>query len=390
MPAPPAARQAVADFSELRTAEFPWAANVTYLNHASTGPIPVRTQRAIDDVEHRRREPFRIADTHHVGVMRDARAAVAHLIGADPEEVALTSNTSYGINMAAQTLPLEAGDEVLVPDGEFPANMYPWLLLRARGIRVELIPRTAAGWPDEDRLLTRLAEPRVRVVAISWVQFASGYRVDLARLSAACRERGVWLVLDAIQGIGQLPLDLRATPVDVVACGGQKWLLSPWGSGFLYVRRERIAELTPRFTGWLAFRGTDDLSRLTDYDPTFHADARRFELVTLPYQDLAGLTASLTLLAEAGVDRIAAHLRALRAPLLAAADRGAFHVTSPTDAVHDSAIWCVRTGDVARTHARLRAAGVTCALREGALRLSPHFYNTPDEVERVVALLAGR
>jgi selenocysteine lyase/cysteine desulfurase len=214
--------------------------------------------------------------------------------------------------------------------------------------------------------------------------------VDLARLSAACRERGVWLVLDAIQGIGQLPLDLRATPVDLVACGGQKWLLSPWGSGFLYVRRERIAELTPRFTGWLAFRGTDDLSRLTDYDPTFHADARRFELVTLPYQDLAGLTASLTLLADAGADRIAAHLRALRAPLLAAADRGAFRVTSPTDGVHDSAIWCVRTDDVARAHGRLRAAGVTCSLREGALRLSPHFYNTADEVERVVALLAGR
>jgi selenocysteine lyase/cysteine desulfurase len=390
MPASPAAPSAVAAFSELRTAEFPWAADVTYLNHASTGPIPARTQRAIDEVEHRRREPFRMADNHHVGVMRDARAAVARLIGAEPGEVALTPNTSYGINMAAQTLPLAAGDEVLVPDGEFPANMYPWLLLRDRGIRVEPIPRTAVGWPDEDRLFARLAEPRVRAVAISWVQFASGYRVDLPRLSAACRERGVWLVLDAIQGIGQLPLDLRATPVDVVACGGQKWLLSPWGSGFLYVRRERIAELTPRFTGWLAFRGTDDLSRLTDYDPTFHADARRFELVTLPYQDLAGLTASLTLLAEAGVDRIAAHLRALRAPLLAAADRGGFQVTSPTDGVHDSAIWCVRTDDVSRVHGRLRAAGVTCSLREGALRLSPHFYNTADEVERVVALLAGR
>ena len=390
MPASPAARPAVADFSDLRAAEFPWAADVTYLNHASTGPIPARTQRAIDQVEHRRREPFRLADTHHVEVMRDARAAVARLIGADPGEIALTPNTSYGINMAAQTLPLAAGDEVLVPDGEFPANMYPWLLLRDRGIRVELIPRTAAGWPDEDRLLDRLARPGVRAVAISWVQFASGYRVDLGRLSAACRERGVWLVLDAIQGIGQLPLDLRATPVDVVACGGQKWLLSPWGSGFLYVRRERIAELTPRFTGWLAFRGTDDLSRLTDYDPTFHADARRFELVTLPYQDLAGLTESLTLLAEAGVDRIAAHLRALRAPLLAAADRGAFRVTSPTDGVHDSAIWCVRTDDVTRAHGRLRAAGVTCSLREGALRLSPHFYNTAEEVERVVALLTGR
>jgi selenocysteine lyase/cysteine desulfurase len=377
-------------FADLRAAEFPWAADVTYLNHASTGPIPARTQRAIDEVERRRREPFRIFDTHHLEVMQAARAAVARLIGADPDEVALTPNTSYGINMAAQTLPLGSGDAVLVPDGEFPANVYPWLLLQRRGVRVELIPRTAAGWPDEDRLLERLGRPDVRAVAISWVQFASGYRVDLARLSAACRERGVWLVLDAIQGVGQLPLDLRATPVDLVACGGQKWLLAPWGSGFLYVRRDRIAQLTPRFTGWLAFRGTDDLSRLTDYDPTFRPDARRFELVTLPYQDLAGLTASVELLTQIGVDRIAAHLRALRAPLLRAADRGALRVTSPTDPAHDAAIWCVRSADPAATAERLRAARVTCSLREGALRLSPHFYNTADEIERVVTLLEDR
>jgi selenocysteine lyase/cysteine desulfurase len=387
MRAPPAARPAADRFAELRRSEFPWAEGAVYLNHASTGPIPVRAQRAIDEVERRRREPFRIPDTHHVEVMREARAAVARFIGADVGEIALAPNTSYGLNMAAQTLPLAAGDEVLVPDGEFPANVYPWLLLRSRGVRVELIPRTAAGWPDETRLLESLARPRVRAVAISWVQFASGFRVDLARLSAACRERGVWLVLDAIQGVGQLPLDLRAVAVDVVACGGQKWLLSPWGSGFLYVRSDRIAQLEPRFTGWLAFRGTDDLSRLTDYDATFHPDARRFELVTLPYQDLAGLTASLGLLAEAGVDRIASHLRALREPVLAAAQRGAFRITSPVDPTHDSGIWRLQPPDVTEAYRRLRAGGVTCSLREGTLRIAPHFYNTPDEIDRLVGLL---
>jgi selenocysteine lyase/cysteine desulfurase len=374
-------------FAELRAAEFPWADATLYLNHASTGPIPVRAQRAIDEVERRRREPFRISDTHHVEVMSAARAAVARLIGAEPGEIALAPNTSYGINMAAQTLPLRPGDEVLVPDGEFPANVYPWLLLRERGVTVELIPRTATGWPDEDRLLERLSGPRVRAVAISWVQFSSGYRVDLDRLSAACRERDVWLVLDAIQGIGQLPLDVRATPMDVIACGGQKWLLSPWGSGFLYVRRDRIEQLVPRFAGWLAFRGGEDLSRLTDYDATFLPDARRFELVTLPYQDLAGLTAGVGLIAEARPERIGTHLRSLRDPLLAAAERGSFRVTSPVEEPHDSAIWCVQTRDVAGDHHRLRAAGVSCSVREGALRLSPHFYNTVDEVERVVSLL---
>jgi selenocysteine lyase/cysteine desulfurase len=376
-----------AAFTDLRAAEFPWAEGVVYLNHASTGPIPARTQRAIDQVEHRRREPFRLSDTHHVEVMSAARTAVARLIGAEPGEIALTPNTSYGINMAAQTLPLRPGDEVLVPDGEFPANVYPWLLLRQRGITVELIPRTAAGWPDEGRLLERLAGPRVRAVAVSWVQFSNGYRVDLDRLAAACRERDVWLVLDAIQGIGQLPLDVRATQVDLIACGGQKWLLSPWGSGFLYVRRDRIEQLVPKFAGWLAFRGGEDLSRLTDYDATFLPDARRFELVTLPYQDLAGLTASVGLITEAGPERIAAHLRVLRAPLLAAAARGTLEITSPVNEPYDSAIWRVRTRDVAGDYRRLRTANVACSVREGALRLAPHFYNTVEEVERVMSLL---
>jgi selenocysteine lyase/cysteine desulfurase len=375
-------------FADFRPVEFPWTADVTFLNHASTGPIPVRTQRAIDAVEHRRREPFRITDTHHVEVMQAARAAVARLIGADPAEIALMTNTTTGLNMAATSLPLSAGDTVLVPDGEFPANMYPWLLLKDRGVHVEVLPRTAQGWPDEDGLLDRLGRPGVRVVAISWVQFASGYRINLPRLSAACRDRGIWLVLDAMQGIGQLPLDLRATPVDLVACGGQKWLLSPWGSGFLYVRRDRIAQLTPRFTGWLAFRGTEDLSRLTHYDPTFHQDARRFELVTLPYQDIAGLTSSVNMLADLGIDRIAAHLRSLRAPVEAAAARGAIRLLSPVHPDHDSAVWCVGVDDAPRVHRRLRDARVTCSLREGAIRISPHFYNTADEIERVVALLS--
>jgi selenocysteine lyase/cysteine desulfurase len=292
--------------------------------------------------------------------------------------------------MAAQVLPLRPGDRVLVPDGEFPANVYPWLLRQRDGVAVDLIPRTPAGWPDEDRLLASLDDRRVRAVAISLVQFSSGYRIDLARLGAACRARDVFLVVDAIQGLGQLPFDVRATPVDLLACGGQKWLLAPWGSGFLYVRRELIGALAPRFTGWLSFQGTDDFSRLTDYDATFHADARRFELASLPYQDIVGLTASLGLLREADPQRVATHLRALRAPLVARATDGAFEVVSPLDAAHDSAIWCVRTRDVTATFERLREAGVKCSLREGNIRLSPHLYNTVDEIERVASLLAGR
>jgi cysteine desulfurase/selenocysteine lyase len=374
--------------ARLRTEDYPWTATTTYVNHASIGPIPASSQRAIDTVEAKRREPGRFQPDDFFAMLRAARSAAARLINADPAEIALAPNTSYGLNTAANVLPLRSGDVVLVSDGEFPANVYPWLLLGRRGVETRLVPRTADGWPDEARILEELGDPRVRALAISMVQFASGYRADLARLGEACRDRGVFLVVDAIQGLGQLPLDVRSTPVDLLACGAQKWLLGPWGSGFLYVRRELVPELTPAFTGWMAYRGTDDFNRLTAYDTAFQPDARRFEMLTLPYQDLVGMTASVDLLASIGPEQIAAYLLTLRAPLDLAVDRGRLALTSPADPEHGSAIWCVRVADAAATFARLREEGVVASLREGNIRLSPHAYNTVDEVVRVVDLLA--
>jgi cysteine desulfurase/selenocysteine lyase len=375
--------------ARLRTTEYPWTATTTYLNHASIGPIPASTQRAIDAVQAKRREPGRFQPNEFFAILGAARAAAARLINAEPGEIALAPNTSYGLNTAAQVLPLRAGDAVVVSDGEFPANVYPWLLLGRRGVDVHLVPRTVDGWPDEARMLDALANPKVRVIAISMVQFASGYRANLQQLSQACRERGVFLVVDAIQGLGQCPLDVRRTPVDLLACGAQKWLLGPWGSGFLYVRRELIPELTPTFTGWLAYQGTEDFNRLTAYDRTFHPDARRFELVTLPYQDLAGMTSSVDLLLSIGVDAIAEHLLALRAPLTEATEQGRLTLSSPADPQRGSGIWCVRVRDAAAVFAKLQAAGIVASLREGNIRLSPHVYNTVDEVARVVDLLAS-
>jgi selenocysteine lyase/cysteine desulfurase len=378
-----------AEMTRIRDLEFPWCRERIYLNNASIGPIPVRTQRAIDAVQAKRRDPALFTDEELPAILAAGRQAAARLLNASPTEIALAPNTSYGLNMAAQVLPFRAGDLVLVPDGEFPANVYPWLLQARRGVRTELVPRTAEGWPDEVRLLERVADPRVRAVAVSFVQFATGYRVDLDRLGAACRAHETFLVVDAIQGLGQCPLDLRRTPVDVLSCGAQKWLLGPWGAGFLYVRADLLGALEPAFAGWMAFRGTDDFTRLCDYDPTFHADARRFELVTLPFQDVAGMTASLGLLDEVGVTAVAAHLRALRGPLEDAAARGRFTVVSPTDDPHDCGIWCVRTPDVRAAYRRLRAAGVVASMREGSIRLSPHLYNSMDDVARVVELLEG-
>jgi selenocysteine lyase/cysteine desulfurase len=202
-------------------------------------------------------------------------------------------------------------------------------------------------------------------------QFSNGYTVDLAALSRATRTLGKWLVVDAIQAGGQVPIDVRATPVDFLACGAQKWLLGPWGTGFLYVRRELITQITPTFAGWASFQGTDDYTRLTAYDPRPWDDARRFELITLPVQDFAAMNASLELILELGVAAIAERMRELHLPWLRWAEEIRGAVTSPQGA-RGSGILCIRPpDDVGAVHAALQARGVVCSVREGSVRLSP-------------------
>src|SRR5690242_18638256 len=168
-------------FRALRAAEFPWTADTVYLNNASIGPIPERTRRALDEFTSKRTAPHLLPDRELLGALQTARETIASLINAETGEIALTTNTGFGLNVAAGALPLHRGDVVLVSDREFPANVYPWLLLKKQGIEVELAPCGPEGWPDEDYLIERLEDPRVRALAVSFVQYSNGYRCDLAR-----------------------------------------------------------------------------------------------------------------------------------------------------------------------------------------------------------------
>jgi selenocysteine lyase/cysteine desulfurase len=373
----------------LRASEFPWTADTVYLNNASIGPIPERTRRILDAFNAKRTAPHLLPDRDLFAGLQAARDAAARLINADTGEIALATNTSYGLNLAARALPLTQGDRIILSDREFPANVYPWLMLRKQGIEVTLAPCTSEGWPDEDFLLSALRDPRVKVLAVSFVQFSNGFRADLKKLSAAARANGTYLVVDGIQGVGNSVLDVRETPVDILACGGQKWLLSPWGSGFVYVRKELIHTLEPAMTGWMAFEGTDDFSRLTEYNPTFRADARRFEMITLPYQDFYGFSQSVELLLEIGIAEIAEVTRSLHEPIFKWADARGMRVVSPRDERHRSAILCVAPDQAVEAYHAIKRARIVCSLREGAIRLSPHCYNTVEEMEKVLDVLAG-
>ena len=374
------------DVERLRREEFPWAAKgeAVYLNAASTGPLPERSVRAQDAFTRKRAAPFRLSFEEQFSVLTAARGHVARLIGAAEGDIALAANTSAGINLAAWGLPLGAGDTVVVPDLEFPANMYPWMAAAAaRGFTLHRVP-ARHGLLDEEALLHALDRPNVRVLSLSWVGFATGVVADLDRLGAACRARDIVLVVDAIQGLGALTLDVTRTPIDLLACGAQKWLLGPWGAGFTYVAPALLDRITVQPVSWMGVRESDDFSRLLEYDLTWRADARRFEQITLAYQDFAGMAASLELLHELGADAIVAHIAARTAELLDGAAALGIPLVTPRE--RHAGIAALRPADAAAVSGRLDAAGVTHSLREGTIRLAPHCYTTAKEVR--VALRA--
>ncbi len=365
--------------------EFPWAAarETIFLNHASTGPLPQRTVDALAEWGWLRANPARLSHDRQFDTLQRSRELVAALIGADASEIALATNTTFGLNLAAFSLPIAPGEVVITPDLEFPANVYPWAqLAERRGVVYRRVP-CADGVLDPDRLARELEDERVRVVSVSWVQFASGARVDLDALGRLCRERGVYFVVDAIQGVGPITLDVGSTPIDILACGAQKWLLSPWGSGFVYVRRGLIERLEPHDVSWMAVKGSDDFSRLTDYDLTWRADARRFEFITLPFQDFAGMNASLELFAALGHADIAAHVSGLADRIVEwTGSRDDVTLVTPAARSRRGGIVSVRPRDPRAASERLTKARVSHSLREGAIRLSPHCYNTLDEMRR--------
>jgi selenocysteine lyase/cysteine desulfurase len=337
----------------------------------------------------RRARPHTIPFEALQGAAATARRQFAALVGADAGEVALMPNTTYGLNLAARGLPLRPG-VILTVDGEFPSCVYPFEALGSRGITLERVPRRD-GLPDEDALVAAIARPDVVAVVVSWVQFATGYVADLARLGAACRARGAFFIVDGIQGVGVRPLDLHALPVDVLACGAQKWLLGPWGTGFVYVRRGLLEVVQPHDVGWACMTGSaTDYTRLTDYAFDFLPDARRFEVVTLAYHDLAVANAATALLLEAGVPAIAAHLAALTGRVVDwAAGRRDVRLVTPADPARRAGIVAVVPADLAGAAARLAAAGVAHTVREGAVRLSPHLYTTAGDVDAALRLLDG-
>lgn len=325
----------------------------------------------------------------------EVRASAARLMGVPAADVAFVKNTTEGLGFVAGGLDWAPGDRVVVPDHEFPSALYPWLALADRGVVVDLVPTEGRGRAVPVDALARAvaAGPPPRVVALSWVSFGRGWRTDLAAVGALCRDAGALLCADVIQGLGVVPAELAAWGVDFAMADAHKWLVGPSGCGVLYVRGERLDLLRPLEPGWASVAHKEEWE---NRELVWAPDAHRLEGGSANLTGICAMGASIDLLLAAGVDRIWAHVSALGARLrngLAAA--GATVLSDPAPEGRSGIVSFVVDGaDPAAVVAHLGGRGIVCAPRAGGVRVSPHGYNTADEVDRLVeevaALAAGR
>jgi cysteine desulfurase/selenocysteine lyase len=370
----------------LDTELFPITREWAYCDHASVGPLPRPTRDALAEIFDAQMLLGKNG-LRPVEARRDAiRAQVASAINAEAGEIAFMRSTSDGALLAATSLDWREGDEIVLADDEFGANAYPWLNLRDRGVRCVLV--RAPGERMTPQLLERLASKRTRLVAVSYVGFMDGYRNDLAGIGRWCRDRGVLFAVDAMQGFGHLPLDVRACNADLAYFGGAKWLLSPQGVSVVYVRRELIERLRPALSSW---RSVVDPMSFLDYEQPLHPDAQRFEGGTGNYPGIVALGVSLGLLTAAGLANIERHVFALTDRLIAGARRAGIAIVSDPRPEVRSGIVVLDGGgrDVEALTTRFDGARVGVTVRSIGVRVSPHGYNSESDIDRVLDVLAG-
>lgn len=372
----------LATFRRLMPVTQSWA----YMDHAAVSPLPEPARAAMvewaDDVA----ANGVVNISRWVHRIEEVRQLCGRLLHADPLDVAFIKNTSEGIGIVAEGIPWQSGDNVVSVEGEYPANVYPWMNLAARGVTLRSVGLRAGGAVSLDDLATAI-DSQTRIVTLSWVEFASGFRNDLAAVGQLCRERGVLFFVDAIQGLGALPLDVQQTPIDFLAADGHKWLLGPEGAGVLYIRREALNCLRPINVGWNSVVGALDFSGI---DFRLKPHAGRYESGTLNPGGIVALGASLELLLAVGIDSVASHILALTDQLCERLSGTAWQVFGRAMLETRSGIVSLEAPfglDLATALKWLRQRGVVVNVRAGRLRVSPHAYNTVEEIDRLVSLL---
>jgi selenocysteine lyase/cysteine desulfurase len=362
--------------------EFPELKSVAYLNNGAISLMPLRSREAMTAC---------LAERSYTGErrmgLRDerewaTRAKIARLINASAEDICLVGNTSDGLNIAARGLPLKEGDQILILRHGFPGNAVPWLSLEARGISVKVV-ESCFGEDATDRLLAAVDE-KTRVLALSFVEWVDGFRYNLERVGEFCRLREIFFVVDSIQGVGAMKLDVKAAAISFLSNGGPKWLMAPNGTGFIYVNKELLPRLAPGGLGYLGLvKGPMDF----DYELTPRADASRLKAGTPNDLGIAAMERSLDLILETGIGKIQERILGLVARAAEGLKAKGYAILGDFGNNYRSGIISFEGPDIRGLYEKLAREQVIVALRKKWIRVSPHFFNDEEDIDRMLELL---
>jgi cysteine desulfurase/selenocysteine lyase len=366
--------------------EFPVTQQWIYCNHAAVAPISTRVANAIRSV---------VADLNEFGAVhwktwgktvQRARELAARFIHCDVNEIAFVKNTSEGLSILSNGLDWKSGDKVVSIDSEFPANVYPWLALRSRGVELVTVPeREGRVDPAE---IERCLDGRTRVLTVSFVQYLSGFRIDLRALGDMCRRRNIIFCVDAIQGLGAFEIDVVKDGIDFLSADAHKWLLATEGIGVVCISKRILDQVAPKTLGWMSVEHFNDFNRR---ELDFRHGALRFECGALNTVGIYGLVASLELLLGAGIDHIARQILDTTEHLSEGLRSKGYPILSSRREGEASGIVSFRTEpkgiDPRVLHRRLEDARVATAVRGGFIRVAPHFYNTQEEIAQLLDVL---
>jgi selenocysteine lyase/cysteine desulfurase len=362
---------------------FPTTRRWAFFDHAAVAPPSAPARDALIEWANDLAINGGLSEPRWLKRLEEVRRLAGQLLNADPLDIAFIKNTSEGIGIVAEGFPWRSGDNMITGAEEYPANIYPWLNLAGRGVEVRRVASRGNRVEIDD--IRAAMDDHTRLVSLSFVEYASGFHNDLDNLGALCRERGVYFFVDAIQGLGMLPLDVQRTPVDFLAADGHKWLLGPEGAGLFWVRRDLVDLLHPVGVGWNSVVGAWNFSTI---DFRLKPHAGRWESGSLNVGGISALGASIELLLRTGIPAVVGRVRRLTDQVCDKARQLGLEVfSSRRESDWSGIVSLVAPGDLRQVVRRCREAGVVINQRGGRLRISPHCYNTIEEVERLMATL---
>jgi selenocysteine lyase/cysteine desulfurase len=357
--------------------------SITYLNHASHSPLPLPARHEFETFFDSWQKTAHNHDAESFRIFELVRAKLAGFIGAEPSRIGLSPHTTFGMNVIASGIAWKPGDNLILSEKEFPASVYPWLRLQTKGVEIKYA-RTQNGFIDEDGIIA-LTNNKTRLIHVSWVQFNNGNRVDLAKLGKFCRDKNILFSVDGIQGTGVVPIDVPANLIDHFTCGCQKWLLGPCGTGFYYLSERAEQAINTPYSGWLSVDWQAEFSDLMRYDLKPRLGPAKFEIGTYAFQDWRALNAALDILLSFKQNEIWNHIYSLIDTFMkfVLADNR-FTLVSPKDSKRRSGIITFKSNNSKSLYERLTNAGFVLSFREGAIRVSPHFYNSIEEINNLI------